>query len=342
MKCKTNTRLAVVLLLLCLAGTMMLDNNELRAAERLRHSLTLKNVTCFTLSADGKYLAGGAEPGQICIWQMQDGTLIKSFAPNAGVRQVAFSQSGEILSAALSNRTVEVWEVGSARRIRSDAHERRLSDVVFFPDNKSWITATGSKGGTVTRWTLDAEKPQVVFDESASPMAKALLSTPRVTYVYELQVSPDGRTFAVALWSGVLTIDSATGNEKAGHRINSTATIALDFSDDGSRLAVGMGSGAIRVLSADLEHTLFSVDVGSSLVDVALSPDGKHVAAARSGGNKNDSVIEIYRVEDRAQLGSFVCHSDIVQQVDFAPNGQLVSCALDGNVRIWQLGIESQ
>ncbi|MGB7344412.1 MAG: hypothetical protein WBD20_09380 [Pirellulaceae bacterium] len=312
----------------------MVDNHELKAEERLVHLLQLKRVSCFAISADGKYVAGGSQKGEIRIWQLLDGALVKTIAANTGVRDLAFSPNGERLAAALTNGTIEIWNVDSALRERLDLKQGRLSDIVFLPDSRRWVTATGSMGGKVKLWTLAEEKPHIIFDQATSPMVNECLIQHRVPHVYALGVSPNGSTLAVALWSGVITMDMDSGGERAVRQIDPTAAIAVEFSHDGDRLAIGMGSSTVWVLTADLKQTLLSVKV-RGLSDVALSPDGKYVAAACDFGVKNDSAIEIYRVRDGTKVSSFVCHSDTVRQIDFAPNGQLVSCGLDGSVRVW-------
>ena len=71
---------------------------------------------------------------------------------------------------------------------------------------------------------------------------------------------------------------------------------------------------------------------GDSLLDVAISPDRRRVAAPSV-----DGLIRVWELESGVLVGVLPGHRERVVAVEFAPNGDLVSASWDHSARVWDL-----
>ncbi len=70
-------------------------------------------------SPDGKLLAsGGKKDFKVRVWQVETGTLLKTFAgPKDVIHEVNFNSNGQLLACASKDGTVWVWEVKSGKLV---------------------------------------------------------------------------------------------------------------------------------------------------------------------------------------------------------------------------------
>lgn len=310
-----------------------------RASAGERLVLRTDRASCFAISADGRQVVSGERDGDVRFWNLELGNEAVSPLKTASwVSHLAISQDGELLAAALANLSVELWDLSNRKLLRSDTENRSVTAVTFLPGGNHWLTATGSTDGRVRTWDRREPGTRLLFDQRTSPLANDVLIRPRVPNVYQLCLDRTGTTAAIALWSGVVLVDVSKGNEKAALQVDGTAAIAVDMSDD-ERLAIGMGSGAVRVYASEFDKTICKLEVGGSLSTLALSRNGKWLAIGLNGDeNKMNAVIEIYNVEEGARVKSFKCHSEEVEQIQFTSHGELVTCGSDV-IRVWSLDL---
>lgn len=156
-------------------------------------------------------------------------------------------------------------------------------------------------------------------------------------------VSPDQRTVAVAGGDSTVKLwriaDHRLVRSFAGH-LGGVSAVA--FTPDGQYLVSGgefvFGSNesdlklwrvADGALVRDFKVPADAVDVRA----VAVSPDGRLVAAGHSRGQVN-----LYRVSDGGLVRSLLGHSDQVFSVAFSPDGAtLASGSTDNTARVWRV-----
>ncbi|MFI5799351.1 helix-turn-helix domain-containing protein [Streptomyces sp. NPDC051677] len=104
----------------------------------------------------------------------------------------------------------------------------------------------------------------------------------------DAKIAPDGRTLAVAGVDGSLRLwDLADPRRPAVHRVSERPLYSVSFSRDGSRLATGGEDGHATLWTHGTHRLAYDVVdtvsfTGPSVTEVALSPDGRRLAAGLS------------------------------------------------------------
>ena len=106
----------------------------------------------------------------------------------------------------------------------------------------------------------------------------------------------------------------------------------VEFSPDGSRLAVMDVDGVAHVWDADTGQGVCELPgVEASIFDLAFSRDGRQLALATE-----DGLIRLYRPESGMDAVLLEGHEDAVNSLDFSPQGDLLaSGGYDGKIRLW-------
>jgi WD40 repeat protein len=196
------------------------------------------------ISADGQYIASGADDGAISLWNL-DGQLLKRLETGEGrIWDIAFQPSGNksadgespLLVFAAASGVVELWRLDGTRVLRlKESGSVANWGVDFSPDGTQVVAA--SYDDTLRIWRVDGTLLQEISAESRG--------LTRVAF------SPDGQTLAtggldatVKLWN----LDGTLENTLVGH---SGFITSFAFSPDGNYLYSGGINGDL--IAWDLE-----------------------------------------------------------------------------------------
>ena len=131
--------------------------------------------------------------------------------------------------------------------------------------------------------------------------------------------------------TGVLTSDRASVN-------------AVAYSPEGKILAVGSGSGIVRLWNVDTQRQigapLGTLNHASLIESVAFSPDGKKVAAA-----SKDGIVRLWDVATHQLFGRPLTGdvSAAIYSIAFSPDGDLLAAGhSDGTVQLWDVASGQQ
>ncbi len=107
-------------------------------------------------SPDGAALAVEA-PGEVQIWSMPEGKLLRAFHVAAYAGPFAFSPDATLLALSSGN-LVQLWSVSDGELLATlVGHTGWVSSVTFSPDGRFLVT--GSKDGTVRLWGVPVPAP---------------------------------------------------------------------------------------------------------------------------------------------------------------------------------------
>jgi WD40 repeat protein len=241
-----------------------LEGNELR---RLPAGRTV------AYHPDGTRLATITAEGTAVLWDVADGREIRAFsiAPDS-CHVLAFSRDGRRLAVGGRDGAVRAWDLLSGEGRSFGGLGRFVSSVAF--DRDGTLLAAADSLGHVMIW------------EAATGVRRIELSG-----VYGrpiLLFSPEGKHFTTTNQERVIALrDVATGRVIRTFHGHTDVIGSLAFNSEGDRLVSGSADGSVRIWDVVSGLELLSLPgVRGPVYAVAVSPDGKRIAAAVEGGVK--------------------------------------------------------
>ncbi len=215
---------------------------------------------------DGKTLASALEDGQIGIWEIESGRLLRTMAgdPDDLTKSLAYSPDGALLASNTFDCVVKIWDAQTGNLWQSMQGEKcdsispyLESNVVFSPDGQLLASVWDTK---VLVWKASTGKLLRTLDGPA--------------WLWGLSFSPDGKQLAAGSYDATVKLWRIADGELT-HTITGTDRInALSFSTDGKTLGTVAG---VKVGLWDVETGLLIKKLdeyaGQSIISLAAGPD---------------------------------------------------------------------
>jgi DNA-binding beta-propeller fold protein YncE len=184
-----------------------------------------------------------------------------------------------------------------------DTNSGAVAQTVIDVDEPFAVAMSDESAGRAYISSASASYDSVLaFDISANRVVE---SYPLAYCVSDLAVSPDGRNVYAgrtgADGADIAILDTATGDEQTiGIAGAGTVTECLRLSADGRRLFVAANAAStaeLVVVDTRRNQVLSTIEIGSSIRDIALSPDGA-TAYIGSCGPDFGTVLDVVDVRD--------------------------------------------
>jgi eukaryotic-like serine/threonine-protein kinase len=296
----------------------------------LKDSVAQFNMYQPRISPDGRIVACGNAGGDIYLWDTATGSELCQLHVRSSALRLAFSPDSTLLATGEISGRIVVWDLAKRAQVSvHKGHTSAIRSLAFSRDGKSLISSADDR--TLRRWLRER--------------TMAYRTVPRSTIhsgVHGLVYSPNGRWLAVGNGSGVELIDRR--NAWLARMIDDTGVWRIAFAPSGQWIAAGGFDGNVRLIDPESGRVLRTLErpVGISLGvgSLAVSPDGKRVAAGFSGFTRYsadypDGGIAVWNVDDPKAIQTFRLASQ-VSAVAFAPdNTKLAAGTHSGRLRIW-------
>ncbi|KAI9507955.1 WD40-repeat-containing domain protein, partial [Russula earlei] len=294
-----------------------------RAATALKHDGTI-------LASDGSVITG---------WSVHTGRVenvhLEDNSENlANVRSVSISPNGRFLATA-ANRTVIIWQVENGIMMWGplEGHEDDICALNFSVDSK--MVVSGSDDHKIWIWSAETGR------SICGPMEGHSDSVRGVCF------SPDGKQIASGSYDTTAIIWSVESGEKVHEPLtyHAGSINAVSYSPNGLYLATASNDYTVAICDVATGGQNVSrrlTEHGGEVNVLSWSPDSEKIISGAS-----DNIIRVFEVETSILLCvPLTGHTNEVTALSFrshqhSKEQQIVSCSLDGTVRVWELRIKS-
>jgi WD40 repeat protein len=211
-------------------------------------------------SPDGKLFAAGIANGDVLLWQLGSGKLLRNLQAHTGiVLTVAWSPDSKSLASGSNDQTVRLWQVETGKLEHTLQAKVAVGVVAWSPDGKS-LASTGLDG--------------VLLWEAESGKRLHTLRTPGT--IQALAWSPDGHVLASGETTGTVRLwNPASGQPVDTLKGHQYGVLALVWLPDGKTLASLGDDRTIRLWDARSGEPLRTFP---GLGQGIFSPDGRMLA----------------------------------------------------------------
>ena len=355
-----------------------------------RHTAPVSG-TRFT--SDGRFLMTVGEDGKAIVWDVDAGAAGETFAGHVGpVLALAVDRRSGTLYTGGHDGSVIAWDLVGDRRLGRPFDAGPGSDVLFPPatsiSRNGRLLATTQRGPD-WRGAPGARREghvTVVDTRTMAPRDLTIRGVPldgQGSFAPAFPAFGPRGTLVVSGPGGFLALADARTGEVL-HRLRGHRDLVSPpaVSADGRIIATTSADRTLRVWDARSARPLgdpipLDLELGDgATASVALSPDGRLVAAAREKeafvlseigsrrrlarlrvdhslpttlsfsrdgrlllGGSADGRVRVFSVADRRPIGpAFPAHAGPVMSVDASPDGRtLLTTGTDGRLRLWDL-----
>lgn len=296
------------------------------------HNFDKSAATHIQFSNNGNYLATGDAEGNVSVWNVETGKLVKKVKQHdKSVTSLCWDNNDNVISSS-SSGDVKVWSASSGKLLQTlklDSKEKGPIYAAGFIPSGERIIAGGDKG-LVNVWnkkTSALEKSIVVFPPEANTSEAS---------VTDIQVSPTGKYIALCNGSSIRIMDPKTLDTifdkftKNLNEFNKSGKLGDAFFLYDDRLMVSTESG----LSIwDLRSGRKMNDLGPSIAIEGIY-SGTQWSIGCVSGSKPEMVQfqtgnhRVIQNSDPEALPSAV-------SIDVDPAGKMIALAGDKGVQIW-------
>ncbi|HYG76376.1 MAG TPA: PQQ-binding-like beta-propeller repeat protein [Planctomycetota bacterium] len=281
---------------------------------RFRHA---DAITCIVPIQNGTRLLTSSRDGTARLWDAQTGAEIRRFThAKDDVWSVAALPGEHRMLTGGEEKSVSLWDLNSGVRLkRFEGHEGYVFRVAVLPQTQQIVST--SKDKSLRLWNITSGETEKTFKGHTSD-------------VYGVAATPDGKTIVSASSDNSVRVwDVASGQERmklAGHAKSAHTVIVTA---DGKR-AISCGSDkTVKAWDLSDGKEVWNYDAGNDVNVVALSPDGKSIAATA------ETTMRVLNVEDGKERLKISVNADYNWPVAFSFDGKEVFSGGDNLIYKW-------
>lgn len=158
------------------------------------------------------------------------------------------------------------------------------------------------------------------------------LQTLKEEAIWDLDISPDGKTMAVSGWGNSVRLLQNSRQQRLVHP-DSEMVISTDFNPQTDQVVTASLNGTVRLWSATgqaLQHWNTKQD---AVWSTRFSPNGQYLATAGW-----DGTVRLWDLEGTQRFQASQKHQGPVKDIRFSPDGKwLASAGEDGAIHLWKL-----
>ncbi|MCX6064751.1 MAG: hypothetical protein NT121_03220, partial [Chloroflexi bacterium] len=287
-------------------------------------------IASVKFSLDGKYILTGTENYSIKIWDTDTKAMhSENVQPGHGsyISSLAVSPTEKKLISGSADSNIIVWDLDSLLPLYVDRdHLRRVEDVQFFRDGKSFISVTCSASFKVSNAQDYSAIKKGTWDTSDWCAGDSSVA-----------ISHNLEIFAIGTASGSVEIRDNKKYSRISRVFVKGAVTSLKFSPDDQYLVAAhseMNKYFVSIIDVKTNLVVDQITTHTTGVnDLDFSPDGKYLASASSTWFSEGEII----IWDMIQKKIVRTQPKGAHTISYSPNGRyLASDGLwDYKVVLW-------
>ena len=319
-------------------------------------------------SPDGKYLATADSDGNVRVWDIttkppHQSASLRVFKENReDVSTLELSPDGKTLLVASEFETIRAWDITTGKqRFTITGHIGPMLHLTFSETDNALTSINSADSATARLWAHFQHRQWDV--RTGNPLFTHFLAL-----IGAEELSPDGRTVLVDHLDGTLDLwDIHTKRTRSTLKGNMKDELNVQFalSLDGKVLA-GIGKDRIIRVWKGKQSTwrqflsrlpwgrsffgvnpefTFKVHRKDGFGALALSPDGKILAHARTLPMTVNTTVYLYSTETGETLRTLKAFTDRITDLAFSPDGKTIAGGNREAIHLWdtltgaQLGV---
>ena len=225
---------------------------------------------------------------------------------------------------------------GDRRKYRIQAG-RYQADIVLQTPSEEIVFRTGTVNIAPNRTVSITPPFGSSFRRHDAPQPEPKDELPGQSEVWDLAVSPDGRTFVTATADGTVHASKwkeTRNGETTPLKYHGDVLRKIVFSPQGDRIAVGSMDGTISICDTADYRLLTAIEAHEEGVyGLAFSPDGKTLAS----GGPHDPRMKLWDPQTGELISEFDAHQELVYKIAFSADGSLAATSggSDGALTVW-------
>jgi WD40 repeat protein len=277
------------------------------------------------LSADDRIIACSGENGNILLWDVITGQLLKELIGHNGhVLGVAFQPQGTLLASSSFDSVVKLWDLTTGECIHTlDEHTQAVWSVAFNALGTQLVST--SFDTLIKLWNVETGDCIQTIQAHSRAAVEGLFSPDGQFIVSSSQ------DLTVRIWVEVKSGNWQCTKVLQGHQ-NSVWSIA--FNSNGTMLVSSDHDGVLKFWDVESWQCIKTL----RSIPKACRTMAFHPAADLLVSGSEDSQIRLWNLDTAECVNTISAHKAAIWNVKFNPqNNILASCGMDGDVKLWNV-----
>ncbi|MDZ4745401.1 MAG: choice-of-anchor D domain-containing protein [bacterium] len=271
-------------------------------------------------NSDGIHVAVCGLPDHASIWNTRTGELLNLVQHDRPVYRVRWSNDGTRLATVSLDGAGRIYTSDGVLQHSLRSHRQATYDVTWNPQGNRVVTVSMDASGIVWNANTGVFLSPFLAEHSASVKVVAW--------------SPDGKLIATGSDDGTVVIWDAETRALL-HTLNPNGAVsAVRFSPDSKRLLTGSYKTASTWIASTGTEEFVMTGHTNYVSGVCWSEDGQKIGTA--GG-----VSFVWDANTGTQLQQFGSATAGATDIEFSPDGQLLSTSTGSYTAIWSMVVEA-